>query len=40
MIEAMTTWRDQPYMCLLTIVDEFARSHTAIASPYSMNTFA
>ena len=40
MIEAMTTWRDQPYMCLLALVDEFARSRTAITSPYDLNTFA
>ena len=40
MVEAMTTWRDQPYMCLLALVDEFARSHTVIASPYDLNTFA
>lgn len=40
MVEAMTSWRDQPYMCLLALVDEFARSRTAIASPYVLNTFA
>lgn len=27
-------------MCLLTLVDEFARSRTAIASPYDLNAFA
>lgn len=40
MLETMTVHKDQPYMCLLTMVDGFARNHTAIASPYSMNTFA
>lgn len=40
MVEAMTSWRDQPYMCLLALVDEFARNRTAIASPYDLNVFA
>jgi len=40
MVESLTEWRDQPYMCLLAIVDEFVRSKTAIASPYALNAFA
>lgn len=40
MVEALTEWRDQPYMCLLAMIDESAKKRISIANHSEMNTFA